>query len=242
MTDLPPEELSDLLASYALGALDADDARVVEQLLERSPSARAELEQYRATVRNMPPRTGPPPTLWKRIADEAFEPSTNTLADQASVEGTHCKRRSWRDKKRPLLAVAGVAVVAVVALVLTLDRPDGIDDARLTASLMAAVDAPPISGTAKIHDSTSSDGVLVLDINDLPASPAGHHYRVWVLRAESNGAMEAVGAFAANSSHVELEVPLPGPGTYQAVDISLQEDGGSPEHSGLSVAGGTFSG
>ena len=37
-----------------------------------------------------------------------------------------------------------------------------------------------------------------------------------------------------------LELPLPGPGDYRAVDVSVEADGGPPEHSSVSLAGGSF--
>jgi hypothetical protein len=52
--------------------------------------------------------------------------------------------------------------------------------------------------------------------------------------------MEAVGVFTPIAQDVELELRLPGPGTYRAVDVSVEPDGGSAEHSGRSLAGGRF--
>ena len=61
-----------------------------------------------------------------------------------------------------------------------------------------------------------------------------------VLRRSGGGAMEAVGAFTPSGSHVRLKLALPGPGAYEAVDVSVEPDGGSASHSGLSLAGGRF--
>ena len=58
---------------------------------------------------------------------------------------------------------------------------------------------------------------------------------------DAGGEMEAVGAFTPTSGDVELDLPLPGPGDYAAVDVSVEEDGGPPAHSDTSLAGGTFS-
>ena len=52
--------------------------------------------------------------------------------------------------------------------------------------------------------------------------------------------MEAVGAFTPRSSQVRLELGLPGSGDYEAVDVSVEPDGGSASHSGQSLAGGHF--
>ncbi len=61
-----------------------------------------------------------------------------------------------------------------------------------------------------------------------------------MLRTEAGGEMEAVGSFTPDSDQARLELPLPGPGDYQAVDVSVEPDGGPPEHSGVSLAGGSF--
>ena len=52
--------------------------------------------------------------------------------------------------------------------------------------------------------------------------------------------MEAVGTFTADGDDARLELRLPGPGDYQAVDVSIEPDSGPAEHSGISLAGGTF--
>ena len=67
--------------------------------------------------------------------------------------------------------------------------------------------------------------------------PDGH--TTCVLRPSAGEAMEAVGVFDSSGSEVELELGL-GAGDYAAVDISLEPDAGPPEHSGTSLAGGTF--
>ena len=61
-----------------------------------------------------------------------------------------------------------------------------------------------------------------------------------MLRHDGGGEMESVGAFTPTSNDVELDLPLPGPGDYAAVDVSVEEDGGPPVHSDTSLAGGTF--
>jgi hypothetical protein len=61
-----------------------------------------------------------------------------------------------------------------------------------------------------------------------------------VLRTEGGGAMEAVGSFTPDGDRATLELPLPGPGDYKAVDVSVEPDGGPAEHSAVSLAGGTF--
>jgi anti-sigma-K factor RskA len=97
-----------------------------------------------------------------------------------------------------------------------------------------------VSGQATLYGSNAAGGTVRLSLRDVPPAPSGHHYEVWVLRANGNGVMEAVGSFSPSTSDVRLDLPLPGPGDYAAVDISVEENGGSPAHSDTSLAGGTF--
>ena len=52
--------------------------------------------------------------------------------------------------------------------------------------------------------------------------------------------MEAVGVFTPDGSRVRLKLGLPGAGEYEAVDISVEPNGGPASHSGSSLAGGRF--
>jgi anti-sigma-K factor RskA len=139
----------------------------------------------------------------------------------------------------PALAALAAAAVGVVATLLLTRAPEpGPPESRATVS---APSDPGVRGEALLYAPDSAAGQLVLELTGLAEAPSGHHYEVWVLRSAGGGEMEAVGSFSApESGSVRLELPLPGPGAYRAVDISLEDDGGSPEHSGTSVAGGSF--
>ncbi|HEU5112846.1 MAG TPA: anti-sigma factor, partial [Acidimicrobiia bacterium] len=78
----------------------------------------------------------------------------------------------------------------------------------------------------------------VVDLAEVPTPAAGEHYEVWVLRKASGGEMEAVGVFRPTSPTVDLRFTLPGPGDYQAVDVSVEEDGGAVGLRRPSIRGG----
>jgi hypothetical protein len=130
------------------------------------------------------------------------------------------------------------AVVVAIAVAVSSGPELGAPDAR--AAVRGTPEFAAVHGDARLYSTTSQDGVLVLDLDDVPPPAAGEHYEVWVLRQSSGGAMEAVGAFTPAASHVRLKLGLPGAGDYQAVDVSVEPDGGSASHSGSSLAGGRF--
>ncbi len=220
----------DLLAGEALGALSHDDATRVARLVATDRAAAEELETYRATVAAIEAgvaREKPSDDLFDRILAEV-EPAP--VADLS---------RRRRARWTPRLAAAGLAAAAAVVLafaVFTGGR--GEPDAR--AAVAGTPDFVGVTGEASLYAPGRSEGLLVLELENVPAPPSGHHYEVWVLREEGGGAMEAVGSFTPAGDDASLEFRLPGPGDYRAVDVSVEPDGGPAEHSTVSLAGGSF--
>ncbi|MFN3374466.1 MAG: hypothetical protein ACK44M_12975, partial [Chloroflexus sp.] len=111
MHDYDRENEQSLLAAAALGSLDPADLAALEQLLNTSPTARAELHQLRETVALLPYAVAPatPPAhvrarLMERIAADQ--------AQRAPVTRPASSRRTgW-------LAPAMVTILAVVVLFL----------------------------------------------------------------------------------------------------------------------------
>jgi anti-sigma-K factor RskA len=181
-----------------------------------------------ALVEQSLPRVTPPDDLFDRILAE--------VQPQAAV--IPLRPRSRRRILVPLAAgLTAVAAVAVLALLLSRGDGGGPVDGR--AAITGKSD-PAVTGEAVLHGSTAAGGTVRISLDDVPPAPGGHHYEVWVLR-RGGSEMEAVGTFSPASSHVELDLPLPGPADYAAVDVSVEDDGGSPAHSDTSLASGTFS-
>ena len=73
----------------------------------------------------------------------------------------------------------------------------------------------------------------------MPPAPAGRHYEVWVLRRGA-AAMSPLGRSGRPRRSVSLRLLLPGEGPYNAVDVSVQRDGGPNVNSGIHLASGAF--
>jgi hypothetical protein len=127
-----------------------------------------------------------------------------------------------------------------MAIAFVVARDDSLGSPDALAAVHGAPEFSDVSGEARLYASGQDDGRLVLRLSELPAPSPGQHYEVWVLRSEADGEMEAVGVFVPTTDEVDLEFRLPGAGDYEAVDVSVEADGGPPEHSGRSLAGGTF--
>jgi hypothetical protein len=137
----------------------------------------------------------------------------------------------------PVGAVVALAAMLLLAVVVGRNGGGPAADGR---AVIAGKSDPAVTGEAVLHGATALGGTIHVSLREMPAAPAGHHYEVWVLRRGVRE-MEAVGSFAPTSSHVELDLPLPGAGDYAAVDVSVQADGGPPAHSDTSLAAGSFS-
>ena len=229
------DETRDLLAGEALDALSREDAERLERELAADPSLARERDAYRATVASLDSgvaREQPPDGLFDRILGEIDEGSVPHAQPEPSPPTR--RRRSWV----PRLALAGAAAALVVAVALA--ALDGSDAPDARADVAGTEEFPDVRGVAELFSPTTAGGSLVLELENLPPPPVGSHYEVWVLREEAGEAMEAVGSFTPTGGTAELDLPLPGPGDFQAVDVSVEPDGGSPAHSGVSLAGGSF--
>ncbi len=232
------EDHRDLAAGEALGALTPADKERFDELAAKDSRIASELDTHRATVAALDTglaRTPPPADLFHRILGE-IEPSDLPAEPPVPVAAPTRSRRQWW----PRVAVGGLAIAATAAITIALltDGSRGAPDAR--AVVQGTTQFADVSGEARLYSPGDPGGTLVLELDSLPPPPSGHHYEVWVLR-EQAAAMEAVGSFTPARTRARLELQLPGPGAFSAVDVSVEPDGGSAEHSGLSLAGGTFS-
>jgi anti-sigma-K factor RskA len=176
-------ETHELIAGYALDALDPDDTARAKKLLETSEEAREELRalsDVAAAMATAASGPAPRPELRDRIIDSA-------RAEQQSVVSLEAHRPS---RLAPVLGGAA-AVAAVVALLLGLwgasavrDRDDArsaLDRERAVAAVLADPDARTVSletGDGRLVVDDDGGAVLVLD--GTGPAPEGKTYEVWV--------------------------------------------------------------
>ncbi|MCU0492615.1 MAG: anti-sigma factor [Chloroflexaceae bacterium] len=114
----------DLLAAYALGMLDVEEFRQVDELIARSPEARAELKSLREVVALLPHAAQPvePPErvrqgLFARI--EASQPNTtpvHTPRPAATAAAIPAASLPWYSSRRFASAALGLLAALVLAL------------------------------------------------------------------------------------------------------------------------------
>jgi anti-sigma-K factor RskA len=238
------EHQRDQAAAAALGALSSEEAARLTAEAASDPALSAELQEYRAAVALLEAsvaRESPPRELFDgvlaRIAAES------TAASPAAVAPAPARPSLWdRVSHRfwPAFGAGAAVAAAAIAIAFVVARDDSLGSPDARAAVQGTQEFSDVSGEARLYASTQEDGRLVLHLTELPSPSAGEHYEVWVLRREAEGEMEAVGVFVPTSATADLEFRLPGPGAYEAVDVSVEPDGGPAEHSGRSLAGGKF--
>lgn len=174
------------------------------------------------------PRATPPEDMFDRILAE--------VQPEATVVPLRPRRPRWSSGWTIGATVAAAAVLLVsVGVVLRA----GPESPAARATLEAKTDAG-VSGEAALYAPDTDSGRLELTLRDVPASPTGHHYEVWVL-PEGSDEMISVGTFHTDvTQDVTLDFELPTSGSFAAVDVSVEEDDGPEEHSDTSLATGYF--
>jgi anti-sigma-K factor RskA len=216
--------VDELGAAYALGALEADEARAVRNHLATCTEPHAELRSLLGAdlvlAMSLDP-VEPSASLRERVMASI----ERTAQDQAPVERPSApaeppRRGGWLDwlsprVARPLAVAAVAALLAVGAWGVTLQA----QLAERDQALRAVADAIAEGETAFRVDGTAGRGYVVdtpgsgaaLVVADLAALPADRIYELWLLDAA--GTPVAVGTFTPSDGEVavvQLERDLAG--------------------------------
>jgi anti-sigma-K factor RskA len=218
-------EAHELIAGYALDALDAADTARAEELLRTSEEARAELRAFSDTVGGLAVAvTGPEPRpdLRERIVAAAHAETQNVV----SLD-------SRRRRLTPVLGAAA-AVAAAVAIglgIYAVTLADELDDTRTAleqqedaATILADPSAESValrSGDGKLVVAPGGDAVLVVD--GLAPAPDGKTYQAWVVFGD-----KPLSAGTFQSSGARTVVPLAEQvGRSAVVAVTVEDAGGA---------------
>ena len=208
---MPDTDLHELVAAYALDAVDDDERREFERHLGTCERCAAELAALRETAASLAyatPSAPPPAALRERILDSARAERPNVVP----------LRRRWTTPA--LGTVAAVAAVVAIGLgIWNISLSNSIDDKN--AELAAAPHTVGLSGAnGSLVVARSGAGALV--VCGLPPAPAGKTYQAWVIadqRATPAGLFNGGERCAA----VPLTTPVPSDGV---VGVTVERDGG----------------
>ncbi|HEY7105369.1 MAG TPA: anti-sigma factor [Acidimicrobiia bacterium] len=199
--ELTPDEIRDLLAAYAIDAVDDDERRAIDEYIELHPDLRAEVSSLQHSASFLAHTGGPPPPgVWERL--EATIQGTRVPAEPApplrlaprTSAGAPRTSRRWQ-----WFAVAAtIAAVALGALWLSARDSSG---GGSTADLAGAAEGAPGARAARLVDADGTvlaravvlpDGTGYLT-SELPALPAGRTYQLWGVDARDTISLGVMG-------------------------------------------------
>jgi anti-sigma-K factor RskA len=226
-------ETHELIAAYALDALDEGERARAKEILATSEEAREELRSLTDAAAAMATAAvgpKPRPGLRDRIVDAA-------RAEPQNVVSLDERRRS---RLVPVLAIAA-AVAACAALALGIwgasvsSERDEARSALARERAAAAVLAHPTTESSLTGASgrvaVGEDGDAVLVLANVPPVPPGKTYQVWVV---DDGRPVSGGLFAPGNG--TLAVPLDAPvRDGSVVAVTVEDDGGAAAPTGKPV-------
>ncbi|OCI30353.1 anti-sigma factor [Oerskovia enterophila] len=220
----------DLLAAYALDAVDDLDRRVVDRLLTTDPDARRELDEHRAVVAAFTVDTPPPAGLRDQVLERVA--STPQVAAVQAGRADPRPGRSARPPRRWAVVAAVAAAVVAVAVPTTLAVQARQEQVRLQtqADAVASMLADPAAeivrgemvGGGDASALVSGDRVL-FSVSDLPQAGAAEDYQLWLVEGDR---MVSAGVFDARDGSAALLVEAAG---SAGVAVTLEPAGGSPQ-------------
>ncbi|WP_333691932.1 anti-sigma factor [Chloroflexus sp.] len=253
-----PDDITELLAAYALDALDSTERARVQHLLMEQPELQQTLAELRSAADLLPQaleRPSLPPELRQRTLDYAVGRSPTV---RRSFAGSPGKRLwSWLEAKNILVVTLGVLLLIAVGVIngfntelnVVRQQRDQALSQVATAQIAAQQLAVLLTASAPLATLTGElgQGVVVRDeagdlvvIATLPSLPASQVYQLWLI--EGAAAPTSGGIFTVDANGygiVRLPGLLPQSGTTFA--ITAEPAPGSPAPTGSILISGQVS-
>jgi anti-sigma-K factor RskA len=228
----PHDDISDLLAAYALDALEPEEIARLHMLLDERPELRAILAELRATADKLPyglPEAAPPTELRQRVLDYATGRAPREPAVPTRLPG---RVRGW------LLGLGGLAAAAVVAAAIGWGQVLGLrNELTQTRAELAAAHDDLASAQAVIAtlQGGGGQGAMVRTSNGatvfvvrLPELRPGRTYQLW--RIQANTPPASAGLFSVDQQGYGVFALESGqqPQAGEVVAVTDEPSGGSP--------------
>ena len=234
------EELIGWAHPYAIDALDPDERRAVDVLLEGTDAAtRAEFEsQVRLAAETMAALSivdavEPPPGLRARLLDTIAEtPQSPEVVPPVSLASHRKRRRPWT------VALAAAAAVVIVAggIGIGVQITDNTPSPTTVSEIMAAPDMHsttldvPGGGTATTAFSPSEDAAVLTMNGVTPPSP-DQVYQMWLVSPDGS-TMTPKGTMAPADVKPTTQVVLDNIGPNTKLAFTIEPPGGSTQPTG----------
>jgi anti-sigma-K factor RskA len=230
--------VTELVAAYALGCLEEEEARQVAEHIAACADCRAELAACEAVVGRLAlaaPEATPPAGLKQRLLAQ-IEPTRRSVeVRQPWWEAVNALFR----RNAPAWAMASlllvIALIASNVLWLRARRSPLLPNGMHVIALTSTGAAPGASGSIVV----SPDGEYgTLVVAGLPALDREHQYQLWLVRNgdRTSGGVLSIDSHGYGAMVVYTSQPL---SHYDSFGITVEPAGGSPGPTGPKVLGGS---
>jgi anti-sigma factor RsiW len=228
----------DLLPAYALGSLDEDEARLVQEHLPGCLVCRRELDAFQRIADGLSlvaPDVPPPDALRHRLTERI-----QRLKPEPRQRST-----GWRLPQRlvPAGLVAGLVLIVLLGIsnLVLWQRLQSMEMVRgplgMRAIALQNTTAASAASGFVVISADGADGVLVVD--ELPQLDENHEYQAWLVR---DGVDTNAGVFSVDESGYR-GMRLNAPESlllYSNVYVTVEPTGGSGAPTGTQVLNGSL--
>ena len=223
------EELHDLVAPYALDALEPGERELFEHHLEECASCREQLAEFQSTASALAyaESTEPPPALRERILEAA-------RAENGAKVLQFPKRRWLFPATAVAAAAAAVVAIGVGLWAASLSR-DLDRERSAKASYVRAIELLGVRDAQLVRLTNAEGGLLVAPGGDaalvvcgLEAAPSDRTYEAWVIQGETP---RPAGLFRGGSGCPPVLLDRKVPRGAQ-VAVTLEQQGGATSPTG----------
>lgn len=239
MTDLTHEtHVLDLLPAYALGSLEADELRRVEEHLVSCLVCRKESQAFQTVAEELSlaaPASLPSPDLRDRLMQRV---QASRPMERAS---SPVPARPFWERLLPVWGLTSLFLILGLALS-TLSLWQRINHLEF-ATAPGGMRAVPLSATNNAPQATGfvlisadgDDGALVVD--GLPSLGESQQYQLWLIRdgQRTSGAIFSTDEKSYGGTRIRAPRRLT---DYAAVDVTIEPTGGSSQPTGKPVLAG----
>jgi anti-sigma-K factor RskA len=232
------EHVFDSLPAFAVGSLDADEARRVEEHLTSCLICRSESNDFQSVAEQLSlavPVAVPPPDLKERLMQRVQK------ARPGQRSPAQAPKRPWLERLLPAWGLASLGLIVLLAgfNLLLWQRLDQLEVNTAPGGMRAVPLSASVVGSAAtgfvVISADGEDGALVVD--GLPPLEGGRQYQLWLIRdgQRTSGAVFSTDEKSYGGTRIRAPRALL---EYSAVDITIEPEGGSPQPTGDQVLGG----
>ncbi|HXY92064.1 MAG TPA: anti-sigma factor [Acidimicrobiia bacterium] len=199
--ELSPEEINDLLAAYAIDAVDDDERRAIDEYLAGDPDARAQVGELQHAASYLGHSGGPPPPgVWERL-ESVIHDAGDPAAPPPPRLVPGARRPARPSRGWPIAAVAASIVALVFGALLVFGTGDDSGGSTSTAALAQAAVRADGARQANLVDHEGkvlARAVVLPDgrgylTSSLPALPAGRTYQLWGINPQDTVSLGVMG-------------------------------------------------